>query len=358
MPMRLGTKTVNIPFSKAYLGDVLKYQKEVIKDILSYYGTATALTYKSHRVQGVSIGNYALFAGGMNGSMVRSNADAYDLNLVKTKAPNLASARREHSGAKVGNYALFAGGYNASEAQSSVDVYDAQLVKHTAINLTSTLYEGAGSSIGDYAIFAVGYNKKTVNAVDRNLVVSTIEDLFVERQNLGATTIGNYAIFAGGDYRFSTFYSTVDVYDKNLVKITSPTPLTKAKTWLHTACASNKDYALVGPGMTSSSACTNVVDAYNKDLVKTLPTQTQEAKRMIFAGGLGNYIIMGGGNTIDVATNISEAYNKNLIKTTIDSLSTKRSISGVANVGDYLLFAGGFGTSSTAYDTVDAYQIT
>jgi len=75
----------------------------------------------------------------------------------------------------------------------------------------------------------------------------TITPLSVARENLAATTIGNYALFGGG---YST--SVVDAYDTSLTR-TTPTPLSVARYNLAATTVGN--YALFGGG-------SNVVDAY------------------------------------------------------------------------------------------------
>ena len=89
--------------------------------ILSYYGTATALSAARYDLAAASVGNYALFGGGYTGA-VSDVVDAYDTSLVRTAPTALSAARYALAAASVGNYALFGGGYTTTYS-AVVDVY-------------------------------------------------------------------------------------------------------------------------------------------------------------------------------------------------------------------------------------------
>lgn len=83
---------------------------------------------------------------------------------------------------------------------------------------------------------------------------------------MAATTVGKYAIFAGGwSYVTSNvFYSTVEVYDIALTK-TIQTDLSSARFEL--AAATIGEYALfVGGAINSTYTPTDAVDAYQAPL--------------------------------------------------------------------------------------------
>ena len=89
--------------------------------------TPTALSVARYALAGASVGNYALFAGGYDGSNYRNTVDAYDASLVRSTPTALSVARYALAGASVGNYALFAGGYDGSNYRNTVDVYTPQI---------------------------------------------------------------------------------------------------------------------------------------------------------------------------------------------------------------------------------------
>ena len=96
----------------------------------------------------------------------------------------------------------------------------------------------------------------------------SIEPLSVGRWSLASTTVGDYALFGGGDYGALT--DVVDAYDKSLTR-TNPTSLSKRKRDL--AATTVGDYALFSGGYISGSdSTTDTVDAYDKSLTKIIPT--------------------------------------------------------------------------------------
>ena len=74
---------------------------------LSYYGTATNLSIARNTIASTTVGNYALFGGGLPAT---SNVDAYDINLTRTNPFGLSSSKYGLGATTVGNYALFGGG--------------------------------------------------------------------------------------------------------------------------------------------------------------------------------------------------------------------------------------------------------
>ena len=86
---------------------------------LSYYGRATSLSRPRTSMASTTVGDYALFGGGTDGSN-SATVDAYDTSLTRTLPTELSVGRINPSSTTVGNYALFAGG---GDWTSNVDVY-------------------------------------------------------------------------------------------------------------------------------------------------------------------------------------------------------------------------------------------
>ena len=61
-----------------------------------------------------------MFGGGYPDS---STVDAYNTSLTRTSPTALSEARRNLAATSVGNYALFGGGDNGSGDRSTVDAY-------------------------------------------------------------------------------------------------------------------------------------------------------------------------------------------------------------------------------------------
>jgi hypothetical protein len=111
-----------------------------------------------------------------------------------------------------------------------------------------------------------------------------------------AATVGDYALFGGGrrndlGYASGNGSPVVDAYNKSLVSST-PTALSQGRTFL--AAASVGDYALFGGGNRSDSSSA-VVDAYNKSLARSTPTTLSVARFYIAAAAAGGYALFGGG---------------------------------------------------------------
>ena len=85
-----------------------------------------------------------------------------------------------------------------------------------------------------------------------------ITPLSVARYILAATTVGNYALFGGGE-RSDSISECVDAYDGNLTRST-PTVLSVARYYLAATTVGN--YALFGGGYGSDSTYKAAVDAY------------------------------------------------------------------------------------------------
>ena len=260
----------------------------------------TDLSAKTYQLAATTVGDYALFAGGTSMDTSDSNAvDAYDSSLTKSTATALSSARYDLAATTVGDYALFAGG---TRAVTTVDVYDSSLTKSTATALSQGRHSLAATTVGDYALFAGGListglvnacNK--VDAYDSSLTRISVASLASIKCYPVATTVGDYALFAGGFRYFSdgssTDYLDVDVYDSSLTKSTA-TALSFNRTRIGATTLGN--YALF-----SGNDQTNTLDVYDKFLTKS--TENLNTKRAgIAATTVGDYALFaGGGNLYD-----------------------------------------------------------
>ena len=177
--------------------------------ILSYHGTPTALSEARGYLTATSVGNYALFGGGVSDTLT-ATVDAYDTSLTRTTVTPLSEARYELTATSVGNYALFGGGYGDIPT-STVDAYDASLTRTTPTPLSEARVYLTATSVGNYALFGGGSYKDIVDAYDTSLIRTIPTPLSVGKSYLAATTVGNYALFGGG-YNRSAYSDTVDAY--------------------------------------------------------------------------------------------------------------------------------------------------
>jgi len=188
--------------------DGIMTKDTVTSDVLAYdpsltFTTAPLLSVARAGVKGASVGNYALFAGGIAGGFC-TTVDAYNASLTRTTATALSSTKNNSAAATVGNHAIFVG------SPDSADIYDASLTRTSAAILSTARTGLAATTVGDYAIFSGG---GVADFCDASLTRSSIGTSMTGYE-MGAATIGDYALFAGGysDEKSVTTYDSVEVY--------------------------------------------------------------------------------------------------------------------------------------------------
>ena len=216
---------------------------------------------------------------------------------------------------------------------------------------------GAATTVGDYALFAGGsYTSITnqVNAYNSSLIKSTPSTLSVARKGLASTTLGSYALFAGGGDGSKAYYSAIDVYTNTLSKVTANNLSTVTG---YPAATTVGNYALFGGGYNGSYVST--MNTYNSSLVKGSTSALSVARYYLAATTVGNYALFAGGagGSNGNKTNTVDTYNSSLVKGTATALSVARYKLTATTVGDYALFAGGYvGGDEYAGAAVDTYN--
>ena len=236
-------------------------------------------------VAATTVGNKALFGGGKAAGEYSlylrgycTHLEAYDSSLTHYTAAteSFYGLLGDTSAATVGNYAIFAGvDYENSvgdeEEVGQAEAYDASLTQiGDNINTINIQRKMSTATVGDYAIFAGGYTvdydddvgeycaaSSTVLAINTSLTSTYLSDLSYSRWNMASTSLGNYALFAGGEMQEFYYdeydesygtqrvdYKTVDVYDASLTKLENRS-LSAIRTWF--AAASVGDYAIFAP---------------------------------------------------------------------------------------------------------------
>ena len=120
--MYIGVDNVARKVKKGYIGVGGVARCFFSSGELAYYGNTTNLDVSRYHMAATTVGDYALFGGGFNGSAI-GDVEVYDTNLTHSTAPVSFIARYFLSATTVGNYALFAGGYDGSNARRDVTVY-------------------------------------------------------------------------------------------------------------------------------------------------------------------------------------------------------------------------------------------
>lgn len=327
---------------------------------LKYYGTATDLTYSAYGHTGATFGDLALFAGGMWGTAAATGTvNTYNTALTQGTAGSLSRGRCAMGAANTGNYIVFAGGIAGSSGNNTkpardVDAYNTALTHTTLTELSRYGMGLAGTSIGGYALFAGGrYNAANVYAnayaYNSSLTLTSPTGLSKARNGCGATTVGNYALFGGGTDTASSSTSSVsavvDVYNASLTRSVG-TPLSSA--YSLPAATTVGNYAIFLGGSKTTT------DVYNSSLTKSMGPEVIQNEQM-HGVTLENYALFGGGRyMLSYLANVivmdeSLTYNNSL------ALSVGRYYLGATTVGNYALFGGGMTSSSTKYKTVDTF---
>ena len=166
--------------------------------------------------------------------------------------------------------------------------------------------------------------------------------LDVSRTHLAGTSVGNYAIFAGGKTSLTSetgvdSTGATDAYDNSLIKIASISDLQSARS--HLAASTVNNYALFVGGEYTQAA-----DAFNSSLTRVSNvTNLYTAQHDLSGVTVGNYAFFGGGHYSDSTVT---AYYNGPVTTIRLSLSTPRISVTTAATENHALFAGGTSTSS------------
>lgn len=263
----------------------------------------------------------------------------------------LNNARYDGVAASNRNYALFAGGFVDSKPSNTVNGYDKSLSRISPTALPSGMTAYGASTVGDYAVFAGGAGNDMYSFAF-NLSLSRTDLSFpTPRWRMGSATIGNYAIFAGG-YNDGP-KEAVTAYDTSLSLFT-PTSLSQARQKL--AGTANKKYALFGGGTKRYNECFDTVDAFNSSLTRSVPTPLNVARMQIAATHVGEYALFAGGECIDsTASALVEAYDGSLTKIIISSLSISNKGPAATTIGNYAIFGWGYNGDGYTLD-VNVYD--
>ena len=112
--------------------------------LLPTQSTPTALSQARERLAATTVGSYALFGGGYNGSSYYSTVDAYNNSLTRSTPTALSQARGNLAATTVGSYALFGGGIDGG-AVSTVDAYKNASLTFTVFNGSKYKFQNMSS---------------------------------------------------------------------------------------------------------------------------------------------------------------------------------------------------------------------
>ena len=361
----IGVGDVARKIKKAYIG-IGGFARPCMSSELAYYGKITDLSVARYAVAATSVGDYAFFMGGA----VTNYLDVYSKSLQRSTVllehlyTNLAATT-------VGDYAIFGGGYsykqysdgtiNYSLPRELVAAINSSLSKTSAPSLSTAKSHLAATTVGNYAVFAGGRNESlyhaSVDVYNASLTRSVPQSaLSVARSDLVATSVGDKALFGGGMTNTAVGYSTstVDVYNESLTKLENKY-LNIGATYLSATTVGG--YALFGGGATGGY--TDSVTAFDSSLTRTSPPVLSAKRSNLIATTLENYAMFAGGRSSTTAYfDTVDVYDSSLTKTTATPLSAPRYDIGATTVGAFALFVGGTDTTGNQRSkTVEAYVV-
>lgn len=348
MPIYVGTNKIKSIYhgttkiKSIYVGSTKVYSTGIKK-----YGMATNMTVSRSDLAATYNPSYVLFGGGYRDydNKQTNIVDAYSSTLVRSSATTMQARVDGHAAASVGNYGLFAGGTDYTKSETHLgSAYNTSLSR-TNISIVGAREYVVGGQAPNYAYVAGGQlsNNSKVNAVDAfnsSLVRSVAPTLYDRLYGVSSTGIGNYCLFLGGvgnggntnyarSYNhqmvasnlsslpsncgnsigaktttYGILYNSISnelyAYDSSLVRtvINNALPVITSST----AQGSIEDYFIVASGARNGNVATNAVYTFDSTLVRTLLTSLTDAKHRARAGGIGNYLLVAGGQKIDTTT--------------------------------------------------------
>jgi hypothetical protein len=223
--------------------------------------------------------------------------------------------------------------------------------------LYSGRYAMASTSVGNYALFAGGWSANysdtnNVDTYDKSLTHSH-RQIGRGRNRAAATTVGNHALIAGSDD-----HKVVDALDSSLT-LSNPADLTYQR--INLAATTVGNYAIFAGGCSYTD-----IEVYDSSLTKIAVNNTIVYRTMnLAATTVGNYAIFAGGsvyNAYDEFNSHTVAFDSSLTtNAAFSNLSSSRERLAAATVGNYAIFAGGYSTyTDEAYDeeTDEYYEYT
>lgn len=225
---------------------------------------------------------------------------------------------------------------------------------------------GAATTLGEYAVFAGGQTSSnasnttnTVFAIDVNGFLLRLPDMYTPRRLLAAATVKDMsasraaALFAGGLDTNGNNLSTIDVYYQDFTHDEGTLSLPNAAHAL--AGVTFGDYAIFAGGQGINTKPVSAV-AFSANWTRTILSDLSSPGSAISAACNYNYAIFAGGYLDSGISSSVTAYDSTLVKATSPSpLSSGRVWMASGTAGDYALFVGGE-TSGPVASVAEAYD--
>lgn len=346
---------------------------------VTYYGTATPLTSTVSDMGAATFDGKAFFGGGkITTSSASKNVDMYDKNLTKTTT-ELSQARYGLKATASDDYIAFGAGAVSSTIYNTIDVFNKSLTRTPLSDTVKRTQYGAATA-GNLLIFAGGHESaemiesrnleiSTVTAVDLrsgSATVIPLDSLPNVSSFVSAVSLDDWAIFAGGSRQKTVLNSDVVRYNASGTQYLC-TILKGGSSRMGATRLGNQAIFAGGLyyeiGGSSGSKSHDFIYSYTKSGTQTQNTKLTVARGFITATTLEDKAIMAGGLTLNVSNsksyqNTVECIDESLTATVHESpLSKVKAHMGAATVGDKALFVGGRDGGNNVNGTVDVYTI-
>ena len=210
----------------------------------------------------------------------------------------------------------------------------------------------AGASVGNYAIFAGGQtgsasstDSNIVDSYNESLTLGSVTGLTEDQSRLTGASNYNYAIFTGG----YTAYGAIDAYDSSLAH---STPSVASGNNAFVGGASLGSYAVFAGGSYTS---VGVQSAYDTSLTRTPIDPLVDNRTSPVGGSSEKYVIFVGGYIGNSNPGLVDSYDSNLTHSVPDQLPYMSQNGACATIGKYILYMGTTGNSGSSSAPPDDY---
>ncbi|MDB5323884.1 MAG: kelch repeat-containing protein [Phycisphaerales bacterium] len=260
---------------------------------------STGKLSRPHVTAATTVGHLAFFAGGREADGSPSNVvDVYNARTGHWSTKTLPSPANFDQGTTVGSKAMFAGGtvpdgHGNQVPSDVVNIYDAMTGQWSLAHLSQARFVLAATTVGDKAMFAGGTYVDADGAYQGSAVLDVYDSstgewsttqLAQPRAQLGATTVGDTAFFAGGyDPGSNSLSNASAVVDRFTLDSTPPDPRLRRSTDLSrptpsplattTATASSE-----APSMTTTSSSPAPTDSTTPQASSRKPAASTPAR--------------------------------------------------------------------------------
>lgn len=313
------------------------------------------LSYARDGIAATTIGNLTMFGGGIGAQGTTSVVDVYDASTGTWMITHLSKSRTYAAATTVGDLAMFAGGFNydntslCSCCYDIVDIYNITSMSWTVAHLSYPRHSMAATTVGDYAIFAGGLG---CTSMDQTYDV----DIYDLKTGAWATTrliVSEYGVFEGASTNTLAIFgggsqNGAAIAQINEYNITSGawSVVTTSMARSNSAASSIKSFnlAIISGGINSLSStnssykATALVDIYNGKTNMWSVSQLSAARYQLAGTSVGPLALFGGGTDFSNNPDYTQLFNETLFGRvdiynaalgmwSIDELSQNRTLS-------------------------------